>query len=87
MQEEFDRFFDRFWMSRHFGFLAEHRLVPFVRSVEEMTEAVGRALVDPSSMREERSVIRRELLGPLDGHSTKRLAETAVRAAQGVSHA
>jgi len=81
MPEEYGRFFDRFWMSRPFGVLAQRKLVPFVRSVDEMTEAVGRALADPSWMRKERGVIREELLGPLDGRSTERLAEATIRAA------
>ncbi len=83
MPEEYERFFDAFWMSRHFGFLAENELLPFVRSAGEMTEAVCRALADRSWMKQERSVIREELIGPLDGHSTERLAQVAVRAANG----
>jgi hypothetical protein len=86
MPEEYERFFDAFWMSRHFGFLANQNLLPFVRSVGEMTEWIRRALADRSWMKDERSVIRRELLGPLDGHATERLARAAVRAAKGVNH-
>ncbi|NOZ55944.1 MAG: hypothetical protein GXO73_04025 [Calditrichaeota bacterium] len=81
MPEEYERFFDEFWMSRHFGFLAQQNLVPFVHSVAEMTDAVCHALADRSWMSAERKIIRDELLGPLDGHATERLASAAVRAA------
>lgn len=81
MPEEFDRFFDQFWMSRHFAFLADNNLVPMVRSVGEMTEAICQALADRGWMRSERGVIRDQVLGPLDGRAAERLAHAAVEAA------
>jgi hypothetical protein len=82
MPEEFERFFDTFWMSRHFAFLAEHKLVPFVRSAGEMTEAIRQGLADRGWMKAERAVIRDEVLGPLDGRAAERLALAAVGAAK-----
>ncbi len=83
MPEEYERYFDSFWMSCHFRFLAEKKLIAFTRSAAETTEAIRKALADPSWMREERTTIRDELLGPLDGRSTERLARAAVRMAGG----
>ena len=82
MPEEYERFFDAFWMSRHFAFLKEHNLVPFVRSAGEMTAAIRRALADRGWMSAERAVIRNEVLGPLDGRAAERLARVAVRTAK-----
>lgn len=83
MPEEYERFFNRFWMSRHFGWLAERKLLPFARSPEEMVGAVRRALDDPGWMREERRAIRDEIFGPLDGRAAERLASLAVDLAAG----
>ena len=81
MPEEHERFFNTFWMSRHFRFLAERNLLPFPRSVSEMRDAVCRAPADRTWMQAERRVIRDEVLGPLDGRATERLAAAAVRMA------
>jgi len=81
MPEEYNRFFDKYWMRMHFRFLSERRLLPFPRSSEEMVDAVCRALDDRSWMREERRTIREEVFGPLDGRATERLAEAALRTA------
>lgn len=86
MPEEYGRFFDQFWMNRHFRFLAERKLLPFARSVEEMSDVVNRALADRSWMSKERRIIREELFGPLDGRSTERLAEVVVEVARGGDH-
>ncbi len=83
MPEEYERYFDSFWMSCHFRFLAERKLMAFVRSAGEMTDAICRALADRSWMHDERKTVREELLGPLDGRSTERLARTAVCLAGG----
>jgi len=83
MPREYGKFFKTYWLSRHFRFLAERELLPFVYSADEMRDAVCRALAERSWMREERRVIRDELFGPLDGRATERLAEVAVGVAAG----
>lgn len=83
MPREYDRFFNQYWMSRHFRFLADRRLLPFPRSAAEMRDALCRALDDPAWMRDERRVIREELFGPLDGRATERLARVTCETATG----
>jgi len=73
--QEFQEFFDVHWMNKHFRFLRDRNLLPFAFSQDEMVEAVNRFLRDPSWMAEGRDIIRRELLGPLDGKATQRLVD------------
>lgn len=82
MPEEYQRFFAKHWMSKHFKFLTQNALLPFVRSAGEMADAIRRALADRSWMTAERKTIRDEVFGPLDGYATRRLAEAALRAAR-----
>lgn len=82
MPEEYQRFFDKHWMAKHFEFLTQHALLPLVRSAGEMADAICRALADRSWMTAERKTIRDDVFGPLDGHATRRLAEAAIRAAR-----
>jgi len=81
--EEFENFFRTHWLNKHFRFLKERKLLPFVFSREEMVDSVNRAMKDTSWMAEGRDAIRRELLGPLDGRSTERLVDVVGRLVRG----
>jgi hypothetical protein len=79
--EEFDRFFNSKWIKLHFRFVSDGNLIPLLKSPEEMTGAVCRALSDRSWLSAERRMIRERLLGPLDGQATHRLAQVVINAA------
>lgn len=81
--EAYGRFFGQHWLRKHFQLLVEKQLLPFAFSAVQMREAIGRALADRAWMGEGRRVIRDEVLGPLDGRATERLARAAMRLAHG----
>ena len=80
--EAYGRFFGQHWLRKHFQVLVEQQLLPFAFSAAEMRDAVCRALADRSWMSDGRRVIREEVLGPLDGRATERLARAAMRLAR-----
>jgi hypothetical protein len=81
MPEVFESYFRRTWLDQHFKALHDHGWVPIVRSGEEMTAAINRALRDPTWNRSGQARIREVYLGPLDGRATERFAEQIVRTA------
>ncbi len=80
--EAYGRFFGQHWLRKHFQLLIEQQLLPFAFSAEEMRAAVCRALADRTWMSAGRQVIREEVLGPLAGKATERLAWAAMRLAR-----
>jgi hypothetical protein len=81
MPEVFDSYFERTWLNKHFGRLYRNGWIPVARTPEEYLQAVNRALTDRSWYRSGRCSIRDEVLGPLDGQATRRLADLITRVA------
>jgi hypothetical protein len=82
MSEEYDSFFQQFWLKKHFRFLVEEDTIALAKSSDELIDAVRRALDDPSWLAKGRKKIQEDLLGPLDGRATERLARAAVTLAK-----
>ncbi len=76
--------FERNWLKKHFSFLLEADAVAVARTPQEAIAAVSRALSDPTWMQAGRRRVRDELIGPLDGKATERMAELAVQTARRV---
>ena len=81
MSEEYNQYFKQNWLEKHFRFLVENDTLCLADTPNELMAAVQRALADPTWMAEGRKRIRDNLLGPLDGRATERLAHTAVNLA------
>ncbi|MBN1663173.1 MAG: hypothetical protein JW943_06190 [Deltaproteobacteria bacterium] len=82
MSEEYERFFRQDWLNKHFHFLVEKDTVALAQSPDELIAAIVRALDDRSWLSEGRKKIRENLLGPLDGRATERLAQAVVKSAR-----
>jgi len=78
--DEYDAFFKAHWMEKHFRHLHENGLLQFADSPGEMVSMTNRCLTERSWMADARWTIREELLGPLDGKATMRLAEVVAAA-------
>jgi predicted glycosyltransferase len=81
MPEEYDRQFRADWLNKHLSFLVQEDTVAVARSQEELITAIRRTLNDRTWLKDGRRKIREDLLGPLDGRATERLAQAAVRCA------
>lgn len=81
MPEDYEHFFEANWLKKHFRFLMQEDTVVLAKSPEELIAAIRHALNNPSSHKEGRRKIREQLLGPLDGKSTERLADVTVKLA------
>lgn len=81
MPEEYDQFFEANWLNKHFKFLVDEDMVALTKSPDELIDAIRRAFHDPDWLAEGRERIRKELLGPLDGKATERLAGLMVETA------
>jgi hypothetical protein len=79
--EEYESYFRKNWLNKHLRFLTDHHGMCLAETPEEAVSAVRRALGDRSWLAEGRRAVREQLLGPLDGQATKRLAEVAVNTA------
>jgi hypothetical protein len=77
--DEYNAFFRKIWLERHFKVIVDKHWVPIVSTVEELAAAVNRSLNDPSWYNEGRAAIRDSILGPLDGDATERIAQVVVR--------
>ncbi|MBI4915358.1 MAG: hypothetical protein HY825_05870 [Acidobacteria bacterium] len=80
--EEYGRMFHEDWLRKHFRFLVQEDTVCLARAAEDLVPAVRRALSDRSWLAEGRRKIRENVLGPLDGKATQRLASAAVEGAR-----
>ena len=78
MKEDYDRFFRRDWLNKHIGFLVEENAVGVARSTDELITSIKRGLNEPAWLADGREKIRKQLLGPLDGRATERLARIVV---------
>jgi len=78
ISEEYDQFFQKNWLKKHFRFLIEEKTVGIANSPDELINAICRALADKEWMAEGRRKIREHMLGPLDGRATERFAGVAV---------
>lgn len=76
--EEYAKFFHQNWLNKHLGVLMQEDGFCLAESPNDAVSAVRRALADPSWLAEGRRFVRDNLLGPLDGQSTRRLAQAAV---------
>ncbi|MBN1879738.1 hypothetical protein JW823_06475 [bacterium] len=81
MPDEYERFFTINWLNKHFKFLIQEDTVGVAGTASDLIESIRHALDDPSWLSEGRRRIRDELLGPLDGRATERLAEIVVNTA------
>lgn len=79
---EHESYFRNHWLDRHFKFIVDDGLLPVVRSADELADAVNRVLRDRVWDASGQQRIRERVLGPLDGNSTQRLADAAIRVAQ-----
>ncbi len=82
MPEEYEAYFKQNWLKRHFRFLVEQDALALANTPEELMSGVRRSLDDPSWLAQGRKKIRENLLGPLDGRATERLALAAVNLAR-----
>ncbi|MCD4653048.1 glycosyltransferase [bacterium] len=82
MPEEYNNYFDLNWSKKHFKFLLDENTVGLARTPEQLIESINRVLNNPAWLKEGRERIRNELLGPLDGKATERLAEIVVSTAR-----
>ena len=82
MSDEYEHYFQESWLRKHFRFLVEEDSVALANSPDELITAVRRALSDPTWQAGGRQKIRDQLLGPLDGRATERLARAAVNLAK-----
>ena len=80
--EEYDRFFRENWLQKHFRFLVDEDAVSLARAPDELIDAVRRALGDRLWLSEGRRKVRENILGPLDGRATERLASAVVESAR-----
>lgn len=79
---EYDRLFRADWLQKHFRFLVQEDTVYLAHSSDELIAGVRRALDDRSWLSGGRRRIRENILGPLDGQATQRLAASAVEHAR-----
>jgi len=82
MSEEYDRYFQQNWLKKHFRYLVVENTLCLANTPDELMAAIRRALADPAWLAEGRKKIRENLLGPLDGRATERLARAAVNLAK-----
>ena len=80
--DEYEEFFQRNWLNKHFSFLVQKDTVGLARTPEELMAQIKHALDDPSWLRGGRKKICENLLGPLDGNATERLADYVVNTAR-----
>jgi len=78
MSEEYDHFFQKNWLQKHFRFLVEEETIALAGSPDELIAAVKRALSDRTWLAKGRQKIRDYVTGPLDGRATERLASIAI---------
>ena len=78
MAGEYNRFFQQNWLKKHFRFLVEEETIALADSPDELVAGVRRALADRAWLAQGRKKIRENLLGPLDGRATERLACAAI---------
>lgn len=81
ISEEYNSFFQKNWLQKHFRFLVEEEAVALANTSEELINAIRRAFADKSWLAKGREKIRQHMLGPLDGTATARLARAAVELA------
>jgi len=82
MSEEYDQFFRKNWLKKHFRFLVEEETIALVSSPDELISAVRKALADSTWLAKGRQKIRDYVIGPMDGRATVRLAAVAVEYAR-----
>jgi len=82
MAEEYRHYFQRNWLNKHFRILVDKHAAGLADSADTLIAMVRRALAEPAWLAEGRKFIRENLLGPLDGKATERLAEVVVRTAR-----
>jgi len=81
MSEEYEQFFKKNWLQKHFRFIVEENTIALVNSSDELITAVRRALDDRTWLAQGRKKIRDYVIGPLDGRATERLAGVVVECA------
>ncbi len=81
--EEYRDYFSRFWLEGHFRLIAENGLLPIVESIDELVDAVNKALEDREWTARGQKSIRDRIIGPQDGLSTRRFAQAVIEAARG----
>lgn len=80
--EEYEGYFRENWLNKHLGFLLGEQGMCLAETPDDAISAVRRALTDRFWLAEGRRAVRDQLLGPLDGQSTKRLAKVVVMSAR-----
>ncbi len=76
--EEYNQFFRKNWLKKHFRFLVEEEAIGLAHSPAELVDKIRCAFDNRGWLAEGREKIRKNMLGPLDGRATERLARVAV---------
>ncbi len=79
MPEDYERVFREDWLNKHFRFLVDEDTVALAKTPEELIAAIQKALGDRHWLATGRRKIREQLLGPLDGRATERLAQVVAK--------